>query len=56
MYEFYLNENGYPPAIIRKEKRKEYYMALEADKGNLEPFIQMVGDEVKHNLELIVFG
>lgn len=52
---FILMKNGYPPAIIRKEKRKDYYVALEeADGGSLDLFVQMVEDEVKHNLEMMV--
>ena len=52
---FILMKNGFPPAIIRNEKRKEYYVALEeADKGNPGTFIDLISDEVKYNLELIL--
>lgn len=52
---FILMQKGYPPAIIRKEKRKEYYEALEsADEGNIGLFVQMLAEEVTHNLNLMV--
>ena len=52
---FILMKSGFPPAIIRTEKRKAYYVALEeADKGNSRAFVELIVDEVKHNLELIV--
>jgi len=52
---FILIKNNYPPAIFRKENRREYYIALEAaDSGNSKPFIQMVAGEVKHSLDLMI--
>jgi len=52
---YILMQKGYPPAIIRNERRKEYYLALEqADKGNPKAFIELVANEVKANLQLIV--
>ncbi|SHE60062.1 Fic family protein [Desulforamulus putei DSM 12395] len=52
---FILMKNAYPPAIIRKENRKEYYIALEeADHGNPQLFINLVADEVTRNLQLMV--
>jgi len=50
-----LMRSGFPPAIMRKESREEYYTALKkADQGNLEPIIHLIAAEVKHNLELIL--
>lgn len=52
---YILMKAGFPPAIIRNENRQEYYLALgEADKGNPQPFIQLVAEEVKKSLEIIV--
>ncbi|MGF9696472.1 Fic family protein [Paenibacillus sp. MABNR03] len=50
-----LMKKGFPPAIIRNENREEYYTALEqGDKGDLQPIVDLVATEVKHNLELIL--
>lgn len=50
-----LMKAGYPPAIIRNEKREDYYTALEmADHGNLQPIIDLIAAEVQHNLELML--
>lgn len=52
---FILMKAGFPPAIIRNENRQDYYKALgEADKGNLQPFIELVADEVKRSLEIMI--
>jgi Fic family protein len=52
---FILMKVGFPPAIIRKENRLDYYLALEeADKGNPQSFIQLVADEVKRSLEIMI--
>ncbi|MBD0383241.1 Fic family protein [Paenibacillus sp. WST5] len=51
---FILMKNGYPPAVIRNENRFEYYQALEAaDNNDLDPFVQLVANEVKQSLELM---
>lgn len=48
---FILMKAGYPPAIIRKEDRLDYYVALGlADKGKLEPFFELIKSEVKQSL------
>ncbi|WP_236995044.1 Fic family protein [Heliomicrobium modesticaldum] len=48
---FLLLQKGYPPAIIPKERRREYYVALEeGDQGNTERFIRLVAEEVKRSL------
>ncbi|WP_028309137.1 Fic family protein [Desulfitibacter alkalitolerans] len=50
-----LMKNGYVPVVIRNENREEYYRALmEADKGNLTEFINLVANEEKKSLELIL--
>lgn len=52
---YILMKNGYPPAIIRTENRWDYYTALEeADNGKKGAFIQLVADEVRHSLKLII--
>lgn len=52
---FIIMEHGYPPAIIRRQFRTDYYNALEeADNGNPQSFIQLVAEEVKRSLGLIV--
>jgi len=52
---YILIKNGYPPAVIRKESRWDYYTALEeADNNKPEAFIQLVANEVSHSLELII--
>ncbi|MNR40539.1 hypothetical protein D3C85_1588370 [compost metagenome] len=37
-------QNGYPPIVIEKESRADYYAALDEahTTGNNEPFIQLV--------------
>jgi len=51
---FILMKAGYPPAIIRKEERLDYYLALEqADKGNNEPFFELILSEVERSLLLM---
>lgn len=52
---FILMRSGFPPAIIRRENRQDYYLALEeADNGNVEPFVKLVSDEVRRGLEIMV--
>lgn len=52
---YILMKNGYPPAIIRKENRWDYYTALEeADNNKTEAFVQLVAAEVKQSLELMI--
>lgn len=48
---FILMQAGYPPAIIRKEDRLDYYLALEqADKGNLKSLVTFIEEEVMRSL------
>ena len=41
---FELMKNGYPPIVIEKEGRADYYSALDEahTTGNNEPFVQLV--------------
>lgn len=51
---FILMKAGYPPAIIRKEERLDYYLALEqADKGNNEPLRELILSEVERSLVIM---
>ncbi|WLR42567.1 Fic family protein [Bacillus carboniphilus] len=46
-----LMKYGYPPAIIRKEERQEYLLALEsADQGELSPLVELITKEMKKSL------
>jgi Fic family protein len=50
-----LMRNRYVPVIIKCKKREEYYRALmKADKGNISDFTNLVSEEEKNNLELII--
>lgn len=46
---------GYVPAIVRLEKRKEYYNALNASTlENPEPLAEFIGEECIHSLEIAI--
>lgn len=46
---------GYPLAILRQEKRLEYYAALDdAHAGNLEPFTKIVAEAVEKTFEVVL--
>ena len=51
---FELMKEGYPPAIIRTEDRRDYYEALDkaATTGDYDDFIRMVRDAVERSLDL----
>jgi Fic family protein len=52
---FILLKNGYAPAVIRNENRLDYYKALEqADQQDSTPFVELVAEEVKQSLLMIV--
>lgn len=52
-----LMRGGYPPAIIKMEKRSEYLAALsEADAGELEKFILFVGESLLESIDLYIRG
>jgi len=48
-----LLRDGFPPAIIRREKRSEYYDALDrAHQGDSDPFVFLVAEEVERSLDI----
>ncbi|MCB0196699.1 MAG: Fic family protein [Anaerolineae bacterium] len=52
-----LMQAGYVPVIIRIATREEYLLALEeADVGELEEFITLIGEELIQSLDLYVRG
>jgi Fic family protein len=52
-----LMQAGYPPVVIRIDNRPEYYLALaQADAGDLDNFITLVGNLLLHSLDLFLRG
>lgn len=50
-----LMQNAYIPVIIRQENREDYYRALmKADAGNTDDFIQLVAEEEKSGLQMVL--
>ena len=50
-----LMRNDYLPAIIKNERKEQYYKALmEADKGNMKDFIALIASEKENSLTLVV--
>lgn len=50
-----LMKAGYPPAIVKNEKRRKYLDALqEADSGNLEPFVEFITSSLAITQEMIL--
>lgn len=48
-----LMRNGFPPVVIKKEDRDNYYALLnQADTGNYWPFIEYIGDYLATSLNL----
>lgn len=48
---------GYPPVIIKTEDKENYYRALrQADGGDLNSFIEYIGKQLIHSLELMIRG
>lgn len=48
-----LMRSGYPPAIIARVNRRQYYRVLsQADSGNLKPVVNFVGRAVERSLAL----
>jgi len=46
---------GYPPAIVKNEKRRTYLEALKkADDGNLEPFVEFIASSLAETQEMIL--
>jgi Fic family protein len=52
-----LMQNGYPPVIIKTEKKEDYYRALQvADSGNESLFSEYIGELLINSLELYLKG
>ncbi len=50
-----LMKEGYPPVVIKNEKREEYYKALmEADRGNIDPFLNLIANELENSLSVML--
>lgn len=50
-----LIQEGFPPAIIKNEKRREYIQALsEADRGELNPFMRFVAQSLIDTQQMII--
>jgi Fic family protein len=48
-----LIQNGYPPAIIKMTKRKEYIQSIQnADKNSMDEFYNLITDAELESLEL----
>ncbi len=48
-----LIQEGYPPAVIRRERRPEYYDALDrAHEGVTNPFVTLVAEEAERSLDI----
>jgi len=48
-----LIREGYPPAVIRRERRPEYYDALDrAHEGATDPFVALVAEEAERSLNV----
>ena len=51
-----LMKSGFPPAVIRTEKKRAYLHALhQADEGEIEPFVEFVTKELIETMEGVVF-
>lgn len=47
----------YPPVVIKQQERNAYYYALrQADAGDLSPFIEFIGENLIHSLEIYLRG
>jgi Fic family protein len=48
-----LLREGYPPAVIRRERRPEYYETLDrAHEGAPDPFVALVAEEAERSLDI----
>ena len=48
-----LIREGYPPAVIRRERRPEYYDTLDqAHEGDTDPFVALVAGEAERSLDI----
>lgn len=52
-----LLQDGYPPVIIKQQDRNAYYAALrQADAGELQPFVEFIGENLVRSLEIYLRG
>lgn len=52
-----LMQYGYPPVVIKQQDRQAYYYALrQADAGELSTFIEYIGENLLHSLDLQLKG
>lgn len=52
-----LMRNHFPPVIIKIVDRERYYLALsQADSKKFKPFVELVGKELLHSLEIYLKG
>lgn len=52
-----LMQAGYPPVVIKQEERNLYYNALrQADSGDMEAFVEFIGGNLVHSLEIYLKG
>ncbi|OJW14766.1 Fic family protein [Mucilaginibacter sp. 44-25] len=50
-----LMQNGFPPAIVKMDDRKNYYALLSrADNGDSWPFVEYISERVKNSLNIYV--
>jgi len=48
-------EAGYPPIVIKNERREDYYLALsKADKGNFEKLLKLFYKEMENSLQMML--
>jgi cell filamentation protein, protein adenylyltransferase len=54
---FILMSGGYPPVIVKTEDKQNYLAALrQADAGVIQPFIEYIGENLQHSLEIMIKG
>ncbi len=52
---FVLMQYGFPPAVIRTEDKDRYFaVLLQADSGNITPFVEFVSENLVSSLELMI--
>lgn len=52
-----LMQYGYPPVVIKQQDRQAYYYALrQADAGEMEAFVEFIGENLVHSLEIYLRG
>ena len=50
-----LMQSGYPPVIIRKQDRLQYYQALvTANEGDIRPFVRFIGECTERTLDAYI--